>query len=100
MVHWDYLLSKRREWEREDLLDVIYWLRVILAAVSGLASGLLGLVGIFGFSLSVAKPLPKPRPNVCIAPVVLFPVSHHAFNFLLPMYPTDSLSWASLGRSF
>ncbi|KAI8466076.1 MAG: hypothetical protein J3K34DRAFT_524834 [Monoraphidium minutum] len=37
------------EWEKDEALDVIYWLRQVVGALAGLAWGYLQMPGLFGF---------------------------------------------------
>ena len=45
-------LAKNSTWDdKEDLLDVVYWIRQMLAVLLGIAFGTFPLIGIFGILL-------------------------------------------------
>jgi len=52
---WKKSMTVNSEWEnKDDLLDVIYWLRQVFAIINGIAWGLLPVQGLFGIALFLA----------------------------------------------
>ena len=40
--------NKKTEWEKDDFLDSVYWIRQIIAIVFGVVWGVIKFKGIFG----------------------------------------------------
>jgi len=48
---WSKMLTSQSDWpDKDEFLDVIYWMRQILGIILGLVWGLLPLTGIFGLA--------------------------------------------------
>ncbi|EIE21971.1 Rab5-interacting [Coccomyxa subellipsoidea C-169] len=41
--------SKMDQWDKEDLLDLLYWMRQVIAILAGIAWGLVPLTGLYAF---------------------------------------------------